>query len=119
MYSLSCSVTLNLSFCFNSEGRINLIGFKPEGVDENRPITMLSIEESNSNARSTSNLNDEGGVTIRSSRSGSRLTNTQGTPMKEGSLLEENIHLSASQTSLDSQKSSASMVLPEVAVAEA
>lgn len=101
------------------EGRPSLIGFKPEGIEENRPITMISLDESNANTRSTSNLMaDDGGVTGRSSRA-SHLTNTAATPRQSNTPLQQiNANLSASQMSLDSQKSSNSLMQQEVVVAE-
>ncbi|XP_069113618.1 ankyrin and armadillo repeat-containing protein-like [Argopecten irradians] len=98
------------------EGRPSLIGFKPEGINENRPITMLSLDESNANTRSLSNLMaDDGGVTGRSSR----MTNTAATPRMANTPLQPiEANLSASQMSLDSQKSSNSLMQQEVLAAE-
>ncbi|XP_033754568.1 ankyrin and armadillo repeat-containing protein-like [Pecten maximus] len=98
------------------EGRPSLIGFKPEGINENRPITMLSLDESNANTRSLSNLMaDDGGVTGRSSR----MTNTAATPRMSNTPLQPiDTNLSASQISLDSQKSSNSLMQQEVLAAE-
>lgn len=57
--------TEKLVFMFYSEGRTNLIGNHPLGMDGNRPVTFLSIDpegETGSNTRSsTSNIGGEDG----------------------------------------------------------
>lgn len=105
--------TEKLVFMFYSEGRTNLIGNHPLGMDGNRPVTFLSIDpegETGSNTRSsTSNIGGEGGrITGRSSRaSGSRQATT---PRQSGTPLNATTPLNASQISLDSQHSSRSLL---------
>jgi len=118
LIAIAVVIIKHFMFLSNRDGRPSLIGFKPDGIEENRSFTMLSIEESNSNTRSTSNLmEEEGHGTRRSSRaSGSRITNHTGTPRQDGGtpLQPGSPALHGSQMSLDSQRSTHSLLPPEV-----